>query len=287
MNEYEGKIEQVQRQYRTSSDNVRSSFSRDPEAALEHYRNLVDFLIGVAPPDSKSARLKVLDAGCGTGWSTYALSEKGYDALGVDLNVDSFEPKTSDRLRFAAGSVLGVPFRNDRFDLVFSYQCIEHVPNPEKALQEMIRVCKPGGVVSVIGPNLVTPFVPLMYIAKPSAWKSIPLRRVDSTPKHPYGNTWLENIGSIFYKSYQLSQKLLTPGPTFTMRIPDDRPPFHADNDACYLCNPVDLVRYFKRLGFEILRSGRPGRPPLSRFLAGGTWVAVRKPMDAPEHKGI
>lgn len=286
MNQYKEITEHVQNQYRTSSDNVRSSFSRDPEAALAHYRNLVDFLVGLAPPDDDSRRLKVLDAGCGTGWSTYALYKKGYDVIGVDLNVDSFEPKTSEGLSYAAGSVLGIPFRNDRFDLVFSYQCIEHVPNPEKALQEMIRVCKPGGIVGVIGPNLVTPFVPFNYMIRPSSWKTIPLRRVETTPRHPYGNTWLENIGSIFYKSYQLSQKLLTPGPKFTMRVPDDRPPFHADNDACYLCNPVDLIRYFNRLGFEILRTGRPGRPPLSHLLAGGTWVAVRKPTKDPEHKG-
>ena len=61
------------------------------------------------------------------------------------------------------------------------------------------------------------------------------------------------------------------------MREPDITPPFHADNDACYLCNPTDLILYFKRNGFVIERRGNPGRLPLAYLFASGTWVAVRK----------
>ena len=53
---------------------------------------------------------------------------------------------------------------------------------------------------------------------------------------------------------------------------------FHADNDACYLCNPVDLITFFRSHGYRIERRGKPGRPPLSYLFAGGTWVAARKP---------
>ncbi|HEU5116751.1 MAG TPA: hypothetical protein VFT74_08770 [Isosphaeraceae bacterium] len=56
-------------------------------------------------------------------------------------------------------------------------------------------------------------------------------------------------------------------------------PPFHADNDACYLCNPVDLVKCFRQRGFRIERKSKPAGAPLVYLFAGGTWVAARKPM--------
>jgi hypothetical protein len=129
--------------------------------------------------------------------------------------------------------------------VVATYQCLEHVPSPEKALDE---------------------------------WKGMPLVRKPGLPRHLFGNTLGENIGSVFVRSSQLLVKLARRRPHFTMREPDPTPPFHADNDACYLCNPTDLIAYFRDRGYKILRRGKPGRPPLSYLLAGGTWVAARKP---------
>ena len=106
------------------------------------------------------------------------------------------------------------------------------------------------------------------------------MRRPD-TPRHPYGNTLGEMIAAGVTRGFQLAGKLLRRRPHFSMRQPDDRPPFHADNDACYLCNPTDLIAFFRRRGFTIDRRGKPGRPPLSYLLAGGTWVAARKPAGA------
>jgi hypothetical protein len=82
-------------------------------------------------------------------------------------------------------------------------------------------------------------------------------------------------------RTVQLGIKLLRPSPSFSMRQPDLTPPFEADNDACYLCNPTDLIHYFKKLGFRIERCGKPGRPPISYLFAAGTWVAARKPKES------
>jgi hypothetical protein len=75
-----------------------------------------------------------------------------------------------------------------------------------------------------------------------------------------------------------LAGKLASRSANFSMREPDLAPPFHADNDACYWCNPTDLIHYFQERGFEILAHGRHGRLPLAWLFAGGTWVAARKP---------
>jgi hypothetical protein len=97
-------------------------------------------------------------------------------------------------------------------------------------------------------------------------------------PRHPYGNTLPEILRVAVIRTAQLVAKLARPSPQFTMRDPDTTPPFHSDNDACYLCNPSDLISYFRVHGYRIVRRGKPGRLPLTYLLASGTWVGVQKP---------
>ncbi len=46
-------------------------------------------------------------------------------------------------------------FGPQRFDLVVSSECIEHTPDPPRALRQMARVLKPGGYLSLSTPNLL------------------------------------------------------------------------------------------------------------------------------------
>jgi SAM-dependent methyltransferase len=256
---------------------VRAVFGADAGRALAYYAPLVQFVAGV------SASGRLLDVGCGSGWSTLAFARAGYDATGIDLNPRAFEatadPEGSgprSRCDLREGSATDIPFPADSFDAVACYQCLEHVPDPQRALGEMCRVCRPGGVVCVVGPNLVSPFPGLLHLARHP--RTVPLRRGPGMPRHPYGNTLGEILGVAVARSCQLVAKLFRRTPHFTMREPDTVPPFHADNDACYLCCPADLIAYFRARGFRVLRRGRPGRPGPTYLFAGGTWVAARKP---------
>jgi hypothetical protein len=96
-------------------------------------------------------------------------------------------------------------------------------------------------------------------------------------PRHPFGNTLPEAATIFAANTVRLGVKLLAREPRFTLREPDLTPPFHADNDACYLCNPVDLVRFFRTRGCEVSRRSPPGRGTATWLLAGGTWIAARK----------
>jgi SAM-dependent methyltransferase len=264
--------------YKMAERGVRASFGSDRNRALEYYAPLVDFVTRVRPPSTEGQRLRLLDVGCGCGWSTLAFANAGYDSAGIDLNKKAFEPALAEYFTLFEGSAQGIPFPDAAFNVVVSYQCIEHVPDPEKALLEMARVCKPNGVVCVVGPNLVSPLVPIIYLCKPSSWKRMSYVRKPGLPSHPYGNTLWEIIGLSFLRTFQLLEKMFHQQPHFTMRTPDMTPPFHADNDACYLCNPLDLIAFFHVRGFRVLQRGRHGRPPLSYLLAGGTWIAASKP---------
>jgi ubiquinone/menaquinone biosynthesis C-methylase UbiE len=54
-------------------------------------------------------------------------------------------------------SAYDLPFANDHFDTVLAMGVLEYLDEPWKALQEMSRVCKPGGVILVSCPNVQSP----------------------------------------------------------------------------------------------------------------------------------
>lgn len=276
----------IQALYRDSEEDVRARFGTDIACATAYYTSLIQFVSGIRPPNANPP-LRLLDVGCGSGWSTYSFAQAGYDSTGIDLNPAAFEPPPHDRCHLGYGSATDIPHAPASFDVVVCYQCLEHVPDPRRALDEMSRVCRPEGVIAVVGPNLVSPLPGLAYVAKPSSWRSLRFRRRPGMPRHPYGNTLSEVLATAVLRQFQLLAKLVRRSPQFTMRTPDTQPPFHADNDACYLCNPTDLISYFRDRGYLIERRGKPGRFPLGYLVAGGTWVVARKPspQDTPKAK--
>jgi 2-polyprenyl-3-methyl-5-hydroxy-6-metoxy-1,4-benzoquinol methylase len=95
----------------------------------------------------------VLDVGCGSGIATQLLAEAGANVTAVDLT-DWAVATTRQRLEaFAlAGDVLQadaeqLSFDDDSFDLVFSWGVIHHSSDMNRALAELVRVCRPGGRV--------------------------------------------------------------------------------------------------------------------------------------------
>ncbi len=98
----------------------------------------------------------VLDAGCGVGWGTALLAAGGAHATGVDISpiaVEDAQQAYGDRAEFAVADLLELPFENESFDAAVCFEAIEHVANPEPALDELRRVLRPGGLLLVSTPN--------------------------------------------------------------------------------------------------------------------------------------
>ena len=99
---------------------------------------------------------KVLDAGCGNGFFTRQLCEKGFDAVGMDLEESGIvhARKLHPGIRFEVASVyddMGMLF-GQQFDAVFSLEVIEHVYDP-RAFVGRVRDClRPGGMFVVSTP---------------------------------------------------------------------------------------------------------------------------------------
>jgi len=102
--------------------------------------------------------MAVLDVGCGPGTITTDLA--ALVAPGRVVAVDSAqavleqaagyaaEAGYADRIDFAVADVHELEFPDDTFDVVHAHQVLQHVSDPIRALREMRRVCRPGGIVA-------------------------------------------------------------------------------------------------------------------------------------------
>ncbi len=105
---------------------------------------------------------RVLDVGCGTGYTTAGILSKRNicEVVGVDMNPKQLAKATHNlsiektRTSLSRGDVENLPFQDEVFDAVVSVGAIEYFPDPESALKEMARVSKRGGKVIVAGPEL-------------------------------------------------------------------------------------------------------------------------------------
>jgi ubiquinone/menaquinone biosynthesis C-methylase UbiE len=93
-----------------------------------------------------------LDNGCGSGRYTYALNKLGFQHIwGIDISSNSIafaqkinSPVQND-VQFLTGSVLDLPFQDEKFDFVFSNGVLHHTVDVGKGLSEINRVLKKDG----------------------------------------------------------------------------------------------------------------------------------------------
>jgi len=89
----------------------------------------------------------VLEAGCGTGLLLERAASFAGRAVGVDLSAGMLDRARSRGLRVVQGSVTNLPFPTASFDLAYSVKVLAHVEHIERALSELARVVRPGGIV--------------------------------------------------------------------------------------------------------------------------------------------
>lgn len=103
----------------------------------------------VAARQLSSAPIRILDAGCGTGFNlVHYGSAPGRDVYGLDLTMDALQwVRKRGFTRITQASAAEIPFASETFDLVFSFDVLQQMPSglDEQAIREMHRILRPGG----------------------------------------------------------------------------------------------------------------------------------------------
>lgn len=102
---------------------------------------------------------KMVDVGCGIGGSSRHISRKfGCTAQGVTLspyqanrgNELAKEQGLVDQCSFLVADALDMPFADKSFDLVWSLESGEHMPDKQQFINELFRVAQPGGRIIIV-----------------------------------------------------------------------------------------------------------------------------------------
>ncbi len=110
------------------------------------YHDMVDALeLGFL--ERYAAGRSVLEVGCGTGLLLERTARFAKEARGVDLSAGMLERARARGLDVVQASATALPFESASFDVACSFKTLPHVRDIRRALGEMARVVRPGGVL--------------------------------------------------------------------------------------------------------------------------------------------
>lgn len=100
----------------------------------------------------------VLDIACGTGYGAKILAQRGAEKVfALDIDKEAIQKANENfgekNIEYIVGDCLDTHFADKKFDLVVSFETIEHLKNQEKFLDELKRILKEDGIVILSTPN--------------------------------------------------------------------------------------------------------------------------------------
>jgi SAM-dependent methyltransferase len=110
---------------------------------------------------------RALDMGCGAGRHAFEMYRRGADVIAFDQDADELarvrelfvamheagEVPDGAEADVKEGDALALPFADDEFDRVVAAEILEHVPADIQAIDELVRVLRPGGTIALTVPR--------------------------------------------------------------------------------------------------------------------------------------
>lgn len=124
---------------------------------------------------------KILEIGCGRGYTTKKVQQITPQTFGIDLNAEAIKNGVAQNLQ--AMNAESLKFEDNTFDKIYSFHTVEHIPNIAKALSEMARVLKPKGMIMLVYPaepikGMFAMFAAAMLLKNPFRSQEIHLHKL-------------------------------------------------------------------------------------------------------------
>lgn len=168
------------RKEQTDPDFFYGLLARDTVAQLDSYAELKGTLI--------------VDVGGGSGYFSDALRDSGARVVCVDCDAGEMTARDGRMpVDSILGSALDLPLATGSVDLCFSSNVLEHVPDPIRMADEMLRVTRPGGTVYLSYTNWLSPWgghetSPWHYLGGHTAARRY-ARKMGKRPKNVFGES--------------------------------------------------------------------------------------------------
>ena len=210
----------------------------------------------------------VLELGCGASPQDHL----GRDYIGVDISQKALEKGKGKGKRVQADITL-LPFRDNSIDAVLTIAVLEHIPEPERVLQEVVRVLRPGGVAVHQDAWNVPLWRPLGLKIK---------RYSELSFCHRILKLLLPILESLPVRSLRIIPKRIIREILFVMRRwefdykqikPNYNLPEVSDADACNSIDSHAVLLFYKSNGFKVVK---PKDSFLRRLLIRG-YIVVQK----------
>jgi SAM-dependent methyltransferase len=220
--------------------------------------------------------MTVVELGCGTAHLCGFVEARGGVYTGMDYNDELLE---QNRRNFPAGQFLKIGTEvRDTFDVVASLYTIEHIADPPAYLENMWRLCKPGGLIAVICPDFIDnhDFPPSFYYGK------TPRRFREKLRSLAFADA-CEHLFDLFWLAPRWKTHACAAAPgAFWINLQPRilaGAPYSIDADAVHLARLKDLVWWLERSG-AIIETTSQTLPDIDHaILRYNCYVLARKPI--------
>lgn len=129
-----------------------SKYSYDSDSHLspmtrESYNLLLDEF------EQFRSKNKILDVGCGRGWFLIEAKKRGWEVYGTEFSEKAIEVCEAAGLKMKNGKLQKSTFSPEEFDIVTSFEVIEHINNPTEEISYIHEFLRTGGLFYCTTPN--------------------------------------------------------------------------------------------------------------------------------------